>query len=108
MKKALFALLSLTIVSTAFAAAPMVEATFYASNPAYGAEALKTVMISNGKGANHIDDIEDAKYVTLQMGNETVTLKLFRGGTSKYSIKVDHGELNTSDADTLADVIDQL
>ena len=108
MKKALFALLGLTIVSTAFAAAPMVEATFYANNPAHGAEALKTVMISSGKGANHIEDIENAKYVTLQMGDETVTLKLFRGGSSKYSIKVDHGELHASDADTLAEVINQL
>jgi hypothetical protein len=65
-------------------------------------------MISSSVIANHIDDIEDAKYVTLRVGDETVTLKVFQGGVSKYSIKVDANNVAIEDAQTLAEAIDHL
>lgn len=95
-------------MSTALAVTPSVEASFYAADPAGGAEALNTVTIPYGLGASGIDDIEDAKYVTLRAGGDTVTLRIFQGETSKYSIKVDQHNTTVEDADTLAEVLDGL
>lgn len=113
MKKTLagFVLLSAVLLSGASASSfETFEVTFYDGDPARNGEVLAVVDISTASVTSAVDEdaVAGFKYLTIRQGSETYTFKTFPGGSSKYNISLNGGELDRSDATTLAEMLDLL
>ncbi len=109
MKKILALLLGTLLVGSALAQQPSLQATFYDGIPSktgalitddFG-QTIAVNLVSNTIGKK-IYDIDEASYIALQVGNDTLVFKIFGGDTTnEMTLSVNSDAPNTEDHTTM-------
>ncbi len=81
-----------------------VQATFYDSNPFSGGEEIESTILSTGSVVSAFEDdtVDDAEFVTLDVGEGSLTFEIVSVGSSQASTVLDlNGIDNASDDDAV-------